>query len=130
MTMNDPLANLMSKLNNAEKAGKLELEIRPSSKIIIEVLRELNEHMYVGEVKETTTVLGKSLKVALLHKINKCGAIKPRFAVSTDGYEKFEKRYLIAKDFGILIVSTTQGIMTHVEAEQKGIGGRLIAYCY
>lgn len=130
MTLNDPLANLMSKLNNAEKVGKLELEMRPSSKMIIEVLKKLNENMYVGEVTETATTLGKSVKVNLLHKINKCGAIKPRFAVSAGGFEKFEKRYLVAKDFGIILVSTTQGIMTHVEAEEKGIGGRLLAYCY
>jgi len=130
MTMNDPLANLMSKLNNAEKVGRLELEIRPSSKIIVEVLKKLNENLYVGEFTETTTTLGKSIKLNLLHKINKCGAIKPRFSVPADGYEKFEKRYLIAKDFGIIIVSTTQGIMTHTEAEQKGLGGRLLAYCY
>ena len=45
-------------------------------------------------------------------------------------FEKFERRYLPAKDMGILIVSTPAGIMTHVEAKKKGLGGRLLAYCY
>lgn len=130
MTLNDPLANLMSKLNNAEKAGKLELEMRPSSKMIVEVLKKLKDNLYVGDVEETTSTKGKTLKVSLLHKINKCGAIKPRFAVSADGYEKFEKRYLVARDFGIILVSTTKGIMTHTEAKENGVGGRLLAYCY
>ena len=58
------------------------------------------------------------------------GAIKPRFAVKATEYEKFEKRYLPAKGFGILIVSTVKGLMTHYEAKQQGLGGRLIAYCY
>ena len=62
--------------------------------------------------------------------LNKCGAIKPRYSVRKDGFEKFEKRYLPAKDFGIIFVSTPKGIMTHNGAKKKGLGGKLIAYCY
>ena len=62
--------------------------------------------------------------------INKCGVIRPRYNPKKDAYEKFEKRYLPAKDVGIIFVSTTQGIMPHYDAKKKGIGGRLIAYCY
>ena len=47
-----------------------------------------------------------------------------------DEFEKFEKRYLPAKNFGILIVTTPEGIMTHNEAKERGIGGRLLAYMY
>jgi small subunit ribosomal protein S8 len=130
MTLNDPLSNMMSRINNGEKSGKSELIIKPSSKIMADVLRKLQENLYVGEFQEITTTAGKSIKLNLIHKINKCGSIKPRFAVASNGFEKFEKRYLIAKDFGIILVSTTAGIMTHNEAEQKGLGGRLIAYCY
>ena len=68
--------------------------------------------------------------VELLGNINKCGVIKPRHAVKKDEFEKFEKRYLPAKNFGILIVTTPQGIMTHNEAKERGIGGRLLAYMY
>jgi len=50
--------------------------------------------------------------------------------VQKGNYEKFEKRYLPAKDFGMIIVSTNQGIMTHIEAKEKGLGGRLLAYVY
>ena len=44
--------------------------------------------------------------------------------------EKYEKRYLPAKQFGILIISTPKGLMTHVQAMDKKTGGKLIAYCY
>ena len=54
----------------------------------------------------------------------------PRFSIKTDDYEKTEKRHLPAKDFGIIIISTSQGILTHIEAKKKKIGGMLIAYCY
>jgi small subunit ribosomal protein S8 len=45
-------------------------------------------------------------------------------------FDKFEKRYLPARGFGIIIVSTNKGIMTLEEAKEKRIGGRLLAYCY
>ena len=130
MALNDPLSNMMSKINNGEMSGKSEILLKPSSKLMVEVLKKLQENLYVGEFAETMATSGKSLKVSLIHKINKCGAIKPRFSVAAGGFEKFEKRYLIAKDFGIIIVSTTKGIMTHTEAEKAGLGGRLLAYCY
>ena len=45
-------------------------------------------------------------------------------------FEKFERRYLPAKDLGILFVSTPKGIMTHYDAKAKKLGGKLLAYCY
>ena len=50
--------------------------------------------------------------------------------MSKEEYEKFEKRYLPAKGFGIIIVSTPKGLMIHKEAISKVTGGKLIAYCY
>ena len=70
------------------------------------------------------------IKVNLNGNINKCGVIKPRFAVKRKDFEKFEKRYLPAKDFGIIIISTPDGLMTHIQAKEKNLGGRLIAYVY
>ena len=68
--------------------------------------------------------------VELEGNINKCGVIKPRHAVKKDEFEKFEKRYLPSKNFGIMIVTTPEGIMTHHEAKERGIGGRLLVYVY
>jgi small subunit ribosomal protein S8 len=85
---------------------------------------------YIGDFNEIEYSQGNYLKVNLLGKINKCNSIKPRFSVKNKDFEKFEKRYLLAKDFGFIIVSTSKGIMTHSEAKNKGIGGKLIAYVY
>ena len=128
--MNDSLSNAMSKVLNFETVGKRECVIKPISSTIKKVLDILNAEGYLGKYEEVQDGRGNYLKLNLLGNINKCGSIKPRFAVSIDNYEKFEKRYLPAKDFGVLIVSTSQGIMTHYEAKEKKIGGRLIAYCY
>lgn len=128
--LNDTLATALSVISNMEKIGKKECVIRPSSKIIKIVLKIMNENNYVGSFEEVVTKKGNLINVNLLGNLNKCGAIKPRYSIKNDGYEKFEKRYLPAKDFGIIFVSTSQGIMTHIEAKKKGLGGKLIAFCY
>ena len=128
--LNDTLATALSSILNKEKIGKKECIIRPTSKIIKIVLQIMNENQYIGSFEEVITIKGNLLKLNLLGNINKCGAIKPRFSIKKDGYEKFEKRYLPAKDFGIIFVSTSKGIMTHIESKKKNMGGKLLAYCY
>ena len=128
--LNDPLSNALSVILNNEKIGKTECLIKPASKLIKEVLRVMKDNLYVGDVTDIEDGRGNLIKVSLLNNINKCGAIKPRYSVEKEEFEKFEKRYLPAKDMGVLVVSTSAGVMTHIEAKKKKIGGRLLAYCY
>ena len=130
MSMNDPLANAFSKIMNTEKLGRSECIISPVSNIIRTLLKILNERQLIGKFNELEDARGGSIVVNLLGRVNKCGVIKPRYAIKKDDYEKFEKRYLPSKGFGVLIVSTSQGIMTNEEAKEKELGGRLLAYCY
>ena len=128
--LNDPLANALSKIGNAQKIGKSSCLIKPCSKVIKEVLRIMNEKGFIGEFKEIYDGKGGTIRLELLGKINKCGVIKPNYSVKKDEFEKFEKRYLPAKGFGVIIVSTPFGIMTQDEAIKKNSGGVLLAYCY
>lgn len=128
--MHDTLSNALSNILNAEKVGKGFCIARPFSKMLKEVLTIMNNKGYIGAFEIIEDGRGKLLKINLLGKVNKCGAIKPRFSVTREDFEKFEKRYLPAKDFGMLIVSTSKGIMTHNEAKEKKTGGELIAYVY
>ena len=128
--LNDTLATALSAILNKEKIGKKECLVRPCSKIIKEILKIMNENNYIGQFEEVELKKGNVLKVNLLGNINKCGAIKPRYSVKKGEYEKFEKRYLPAKDFGIIFISTPKGIMAHIEARKKDTGGKLLAYCY
>jgi len=127
---NDLLANAMSAILNHEKAGKKEIVINPTSKVMLNVLKIFNEHQYLGVYEEMTDARGGFIKLHLLGNINKCGVIKPRFSVGWKDFAKFEKRYLPAKGMGIIIISTPKGLMTLDDARQKQIGGKLIAYCY
>lgn len=126
----DPLANALSSILNAEKVGKKKVTLKPVSKLIKEVMKIMKDNCLIKEFEIIDDNKGKRMIVDLIGNINLCGVIKPRFSVKKDTYEKFEKRYLPAKDFGILIVSTPEGVITHYEAKEKKIGGKLIAYVY
>lgn len=128
--LNDPLSNALSIILNNERIGKTECLVKPASKLLKEIMRVIKDNMYIGSINHVEDGKGGMFKISLLGNINKCGAIKPRYSLGKEEFEKFEKRYLPAKDMGILIVSTSNGIMTHIEAKKKGLGGRLLAYCY
>ncbi|MBU0470451.1 MAG: 30S ribosomal protein S8 [Nanoarchaeota archaeon] len=128
--LNDPLAAALTKIVNAERVGKKEVLIKPASKMIKKILTIMNDHNYIGSFEEVEDGKGGILKVNLLGNINKCGVIKPRFSTKKNNFEKWEKRYLPARDFGLILVSTPQGVLTHSLAKEKGTGGKLLAYCY
>jgi small subunit ribosomal protein S8 len=130
MSLNDPLANALSHMRNCESAAKRTCIVKNSSKLIKGVLDIFKKNGYITKYTEMKSSKGDYLEVELKGSINNCGATKPRFSVTIGEYEKFETRYLPAKDFGIIIVSTNQGLMTHNQAKEKNIGGRIIAYCY
>ena len=128
--LNDPLANAMSIMLNNELVGKSECKIKPSSKVLKEVFRVMKENGYLEDFKEIEDSRGNYIELTLNGSINKCGVIKPRYSCQNKEFEKFEKRYLPAKDMGVIFVSTPKGIITHIEAKNKKTGGKLLAYCY
>ena len=130
MSLNDPLANVLSFIKNYEKLGRIELFTTNNSKVIKKVLQIMQDEGYIGKFEEIEDGKGNILKINLLGKINKVGVTKPRFAVKKTEFDKFEKRFLPARGFGILIVTTSKGIMTNTEAKKKGLGGKLLCYCY
>ena len=130
MVMNDTLAAVLSSINNYEKLGKRKLETNQNSKLIREVLQIMKELGYLGETEIVENGKGGMLNITLLGRLNKAGVIKPRYRIKVTDIEKYEKRYLPAKNFGVLIISTNQGLMTHKQAKEKHLGGTLISYVY
>lgn len=124
----DKLADCLSVIKNGENVGKRSCKT-PKSKLVDSVLEVMENEEYIGVFKD---VKGDKYKnnIELLGRINDCNVIKPRFPVKADNFEKWEMRYLPAKGFGILIVSTPHGLMAHTEAKEKNIGGKLLAYVY
>ncbi len=129
MTLNDPIADSLSKINNAIKALNTKVTLK-NSKLLRNILTVLKERGYVGSFEVENDGRQGLIKVNLLGTINKCGVVKPRYSVKVEEIEKFEKKFLPAKDFGIIILSTNKGLLTQIEAKKENIGGTIIAYCY
>lgn len=128
--LNDPLADALTLIKNAERSGKLECEVRPASKLVGHVLKVMQERGYIGPFEFVEDNQGGRFRLKLNGNINNCGVIKPRHAIKKTDFEKWEARYLPAQDFGALIVTTTKGVMSHYNAKQEGEGGKLLAYVY
>ncbi len=126
----DPLADALSTIKNAESTGKPECMISPASKLIGSVLKVMKDDGYIGDFEFIDDGKSGLFKVQLKGKINKCGVIRPRHAVKNVEFEKWEKRFLPARGFGSIIITTPDGVMTHYEARENGIGGQLLAYVY
>ena len=126
----DTLTNGLITIINNELRNKRECGISPASKLLGRVLRIMQLNGYIGEFEFIDDGRSGKFKVQLLGRINKCGAVKPRFAVKVDGFENWEKKFLPSRDVGIMVVSTSQGVIAHKEAEEKSLGGRLLAFVY
>ncbi len=130
MSQIDPIADALVHIQNCENASKKNVVVHPGSKLMKQILRVMQEKGYIEGFEENKERHKTMFTVTLAGKINKIAAIKPRYAVAKNDFEKYEKRYLPARDIGTIIVSTSQGVMTHTESKQKAIGGRLLAYMY
>jgi len=133
MVMMDTLANALASIMNNEVRGKKEAVIMPASKLIANVLRVFQKEGYIGEFEYIDDGRWGKIKVQLLGRINKCGVIKPRISVKY--HELLEmsewlRKYLPSRDIGIIVLSTSQGVMSHREAIAKRIGGIVLAYVY
>ncbi|HKZ49824.1 MAG TPA: 30S ribosomal protein S8 [Candidatus Nanoarchaeia archaeon] len=126
----DVLSDALSALKNQKNQGKSEAIVRPTSKVIKSVFEILKKEGYVLDFNITDDKRGGYAVVKLTNQINDICAIRPRFSVTLEEFEKFEKRFLPSKDFGRLILTTSQGVMTHVEAKANKTGGVLLAYVY
>jgi small subunit ribosomal protein S8 len=130
MPAKNVLANLFTTIYNNELRRKKECIVHPTSNLAREVLRILQKYGYIGEFEQIDDGLGGKFRIQLLGRIVKCGVISPRFSVKKNEYDFWERRYLPAFNYGILIVTTPQGVMSQIEAKEKGLGGKLLGYVY
>ena len=113
-----------------EERHKKECIICPASNLVGRVLRLFQMKGYIGEIEYIDDGRQRKFRVQLFGRINDCKAVKPRFSVKVKGIEKYEKRFLPSRDLGTLVLSTPNGIVTHVEAKEQNTGGRVLAYVY
>ena len=125
----DLLSDVLYVINNAENIGRKSVTI-PASKLVKDVLMVIQRAGYIGSFEFVDDRKAGTFNVELIGKINVSRAVRPRFPIGRTEYEKWETRYLPAKSFGILIVSTSKGVMSQKEAGELGVGGRMLGFVY
>ena len=75
------LADCLKTMSNAEKRGKRQVVIRPSSKVIVKFLQVMQKNGYIGEFEVLDDHRSGKIVINLIGRINKCGVISPRFDV-------------------------------------------------
>jgi small subunit ribosomal protein S8 len=130
LTLTDPLSNALNTIYNNERRHKRDCLAWPASKLMGQVLRVMQKNGYIGEFEFVDDGRAGKYRIQLLGRVNKCGVIKPRYAMKVSEIENWEERYLPSRDVGVLIVSTPKGVLSHVDAKDSKVGGRLLAYVY
>ncbi|GAA5977923.1 hypothetical protein JCM11641_004333 [Rhodosporidiobolus odoratus] len=124
------LADCLNNIVNAEKRGKRQVLIRPSSKVIVRFLTVMQKHGYLEEFEEIDDHRSGKIVVQLNGRINKCGVISPRFNIRLPEVEKWVSMLLPARSFGYVILTTSAGIMDHEEARRKHVAGKVLGFVY
>lgn len=125
-----PLVDALSTIKNSEDRGKKECIISPWSNTIEGVLEIMEEKGYIKGFEKVEDKRGGKVVIKLNGRINKCGAITPRFPVKKTEIKAMEKRYLPAQNFGFMVLTTSEGLITNIQAKKENLGGKLLAYFY
>jgi len=81
---------------------------------------------YIGEFEEIDDHRSGKIVIQLNGRLNKCGAISPRFDVQLDELEKLVNNLLPSRQFGFVVLTTSAGIMDHQDARRKHTGGKIL----
>ncbi|CAK5046436.1 unnamed protein product [Meloidogyne enterolobii] len=119
------LADALKSINNAEKRGKRQVIIRPSSKVIVRFLTVMMKHGYIGEFEIVDDHRAGKIVVNLTGRIN-----NPRFDIRMADLEKWTSNLLPSRQFGFLVLTTSSGIMDHEEARRKHAGGKILGFFF
>ena len=128
----DPIADLLTRLRNANMAFKEELTV-PASNKIEAVLRILEQEGYLASFQSSGEGVERGFKVRLKYGKDRERTISGLERVSKPGRRVYTKRGDMGRvlgGLGIAIVSTSHGVMTDREAVRKGVGGEVLAHVW
>src|SRR6185503_19834309 len=134
MTMTDPIADMLTRLRNANQAYHDSVSM-PYSKLKQGVAEILKQEGYITsfEVQALEGVVGKTLEIQLKYGRSRERSIAGVRRISKPGLRVYSKHTALPKvvgGLGVAIISTSQGLLTDRQANKKGVGGEVLAYVW
>jgi len=126
----DNLANMFKVLMVSERNGFKQVYIRPSSKIIIKILKIMLKYEYIQNFQFIDDHRAGKIVVNLNGRINRCGCISPRYNIKYKYLNNVIDKILPSRLFGKVILSTSKGILDHHQVSKNGVGGKILGYFY
>ena len=132
MTMTDPIADMLTRVRNANSAFKGSTTI-PSSSKVVEIARILKEEGYVEDYQVVSGSPQDTLEVTLKYGPKRERTIKGIRRISKPGlrvYAKKDELPRVLGGLGVAVISTSSGVMTDKQARVAGVGGEVVAYIW
>jgi small subunit ribosomal protein S8 len=132
MTMTDPVADMLTRLRNANSAHHDSVSL-PSSKLKTHIAEILKQEGYISSWEVSDARVGQTLTLTLKYGPNRERSIAGIKRVSKPGLRVYAKSTEIPKvlgGLGVAILSTSSGLLTDRQAEKKGVGGEVLAYVW
>jgi small subunit ribosomal protein S8 len=134
MTMTDPIADMLTRIRNANQAYHDSVSM-PSSTLKTRIAEILQQEGYIAgwRVTENEDVVGKTLTIDLKYGPNRERSIAGVRRVSKPGLRVYAKSTSLPRvlgGLGVAIISTSNGLLTDRQASKKGVGGEVLAYVW
>jgi small subunit ribosomal protein S8 len=132
MTMTDPIADMLTRLRNANSAYH-DTVAMPYSKIKSHIAEILQQEGYIAGWRMTDATVGKTLEVTLKFGPNRERSIAGLRRVSKPGLRVYAKSTNLPRvlgGLGVAIISTSSGLLTDRQAAKKGVGGEVLAFVW
>ncbi len=132
MVMTDPIADMLTRIRNANQMKKQTVDM-PASKLKAEILALLKTEGFITDFEVLNEGVQGTIKVTLKYLHNQERAVRGLKKISKPGlrvYAKTDELPRVLNGLGIAIVSTSRGIMTDREARKQQVGGEVLAYVW
>jgi small subunit ribosomal protein S8 len=132
MTMTDPIADMLTRLRNANSAYHDQVTM-PSSKIKTHICEILKQEGYIASWQVEDAEVGKTLTIELKFGPNRERSIAGIKRISKPGLRVYAKSTSLPRvlgGLGVAIISTSTGLLTDRQAARKGVGGEVLAYVW
>ncbi len=132
MSMNDPIADMLTRVRNANSAGHDTVSM-PTSKKLVDIARIMKEEGYITDYMIEPNTPRDTLTITLKYGKKKARTIRGIRRISKPGlriYAGKDDLPRVLGGLGTAVISTSQGVMADRDARKKGIGGEVIAYIW